>query len=264
MLLDAGVSPHELTHVVRWTYVNQSAARLRASGRRTSVSSIAAATGLTRADVRQLLTESPLRPSAPPWAPRASDKVLAGWVSDPDFLEPDGNPRPLAYADGDHGFSELVRRYSQDIPPRAMLNELIDSRRVTEVAPGHYLPLPRRQRPSESESEALDGFGTKLNCLGATLLRNLRDTEGKGLYDSLVLTRHSSSKKIAKIARDLERRCRVFSQAVERYLFDQTAKTRDDGGYERSECELGVIVAVVERHNPSAVAGRSQDVDRED
>src|SRR5208283_3616450 len=118
-------------------------------------------------------------------------------------LEPHGNPRPLVYVDGERGFSELVRRYSQDIPPRAMLNELIDSMLVSEVAPGQYLPVPRLQRPPRSDGAAVADFATKLNAFGATLLRNLRDPDGGRLYDSFVLTRHVAPNHAPKISRDL-------------------------------------------------------------
>ncbi|MFI5353721.1 MAG: DUF6502 family protein [Candidatus Binatales bacterium] len=264
MLLEAGVGSHELTRLLRWMYVNQSAARLKGPSRRPSASRIAAATGLTRAEVRHLRTESSLPAPLLLSAPRASDKILAGWARDPDFLGAHGNPRPLAYVDGERGFSELVRRYSQDIPPRAMLNELIDSMLVSEVAPGQYLPVPRSQRPPRPDGDAVADFAAKLNALGATLLRNLRDPDGGRLFDSLVLTTCTAPNHIAKISRDLERRCRTFSQAIERYLIDQANKVpandvEGDGGQ-----QLGVIVAVVERYSSSDASDQSTDSGHED
>ena len=248
MLLDVGVSSHELTHLLRWGYVHRAAARLKTPNRRASVSRLAAVTGLTRADVRQLLSESPLNPKSSRWAPRASETVLAGWVTDPDFLDSNGKPRPLPYADGSTGFSELVRRYARDIPPRAMLNELLDTSLVVDADGRGILFAPSLPRPpvSETQRDALAGFGLKMGVLGATILRNLRNPDVKPMFETISLTRRPAGHFHARVIRDLERRCRTFSQGIERYLLDQMYTSPSDSGEHQADGHVGVIVAVVE------------------
>ena len=248
MLLDVGVSSQELTHLLRWAYVRQAAARLKTPNRRASASRVAAMTGLTRADVRQLLTESPSNSRSSRWAPRASETVLAGWATDPDFLDSNGKPRSLHYADGGAGFSELVRRYARDIPPRAMLNELLDSNLVVEVDGGGNKFAPSLPRPpvSETQRDALAAFGTKMSILGATILRNMRNPDLKPTFETLLLAHGPAGHTRARVSRDLERRCRTFSQGVERYLLDQISTSPSTLGDDHVESHLGVIVAVVE------------------
>lgn len=245
MLLDCGVSSHELAYLVRWTYVHQAAARLGSPKRRASASRIAAATGLTRADVRTLLAAAAPRSGTSHWMPRASDSVLAGWSTDPDFLDAQGKPRALAYVPSAVGFPELIRRYARDIPPRAMLNEMLESKLVMETSARRYLPVSPTPHVSPSRREAFDGFGAKIGLLGATLLTNLREPDSKPIFDTLLLTGRVSSARRAKIARDLDRRCKTFARAVERYLLDQT---RPESEYDESSSELnqvGVVLAVV-------------------
>jgi hypothetical protein len=55
----------------------------------------------------------------------------------------------------------------------------------------------------------------------------------------------------AKVSRELERRCRTFSQAIERFLLDQTDSTQLVSE-DRSRVEFGVMVAVVEKPQPEA------------
>jgi hypothetical protein len=248
MLLDVGASSHELTHLIRWAFVRQAAARLATPNRRASASRLAAVTGLTRADVRQLLTESPLNSKSSRWAPRASETVLAGWATDPDFLDSNGKPRPLAYADGVIGFSELVRRYARDIPPRAMLNELLDSNLVVDADGGGNRFMPSLPRPpvSETQRDALAGFGMKMGILGATILRNLRNPGVKPMFETVSLTRRPAGQVRARVLRDLERRCQTFSQGIERYLLDQVSSSPSESGDEQVDGHVGVIVAVVD------------------
>jgi hypothetical protein len=215
-------------------------------------------TGLTRADVRQLLSESPLNSKSSRWAPRASETVLAGWTTDPDFLDSNGKPRSLHYADGGTGFSELVRRYARDIPPRAMLNELLDSNLVVEADGGGNKFVPSLPRPpvSETQRDALAAFGTKMGILGATILRNFRNPDRKPTFETLSLARGPAGQSRARVIRDLERRCRTFSQGVERYLLDQISTSTSDLAEEHVDSQVGVIIAVVEadvgltRENP--------------
>lgn len=256
LFLDAGISTHEVTRLIRWASVDEAASRQRRLGKKPSISRIAAATGLTRAEVSQLLASPPPTTGNLKLAPRASDKVIAAWLSDPDFLEPTGKPRPLTYSEGTINFSELVRRSGSDIPPRALLNELLASKLVTELLGGTHLPAPSDSHASLPEMDAIAEFGSKMNALGSTLIRNLENAEPVRLFEALVHVADVSDVQFPKVARELARRCNTFSQAAERYLLDHTdgASSPDS---ERGARGLGVIVAVIERHTPDLEPRRS-------
>ena len=244
LLLDAGINTNEVTRFVRWAFVTEAASRQQRSGKRPSISRIAAATGLTRPEVSQLLECAP--PTAGPieLAPRASDKVVAAWLSDPDYLEPAGKPSPLSYSDGESNFSNLAHRYAPDIPPRAMLKEMIASGVVVETPAGTYALSESMTYPSVSQHESLAAFGAKMNGLGWTLLRNLRSPERHGAFETLASVDSINEVVIPKVSRELTRRCRTFAQGIERYLLDQVS---DDAPREPDldEQSIGVIVAVI-------------------
>ena len=243
-LIDAGVGCQEALRLVRWVYVREAAARQLASGSKPTISRIAAATGLSRAEVSQVLADEPAESPPTDFAPRSSDRIVAAWMSDPDYLEPNGDPKVLPYSDRGPCFCGLVRQYGADIPPRAMLNEMIASKLLVEVEPGRYLPVTTLAHPEQSESDAIDAFGLKMKSLGFALLHNMAAENGAPVYEKLLLAANVSEHQFPKLARELERRSKTFAQAVERYLLDYTeSKPRSNSN--DSPRGIGVLLAVI-------------------
>ena len=187
LLLDAGISAHELSIVARIACIEEATERHQRRNARPTVSSIAAATGLSRADVRQATLDSSSPESSHSLKPRAEDKLLAAWNSDPDFLDPHGTPRALKYSEGEPNFSLLVKRFAANIPPRAMLNAMLSSKAVAKQPDGTYLPTTANPRIDHPET-AITYFGAKMSALGSTLLRNLSQSDSQRLFDTLIST----------------------------------------------------------------------------
>ncbi|MEI8299547.1 MAG: DUF6502 family protein [Pseudomonadota bacterium] len=248
LLLEIGVSYHEFARLTRRAYVDEAAAKQQAIGARVSISRIAAATGMSRPEVSQVLSGDPIPIGTSDLTPRPTDRVLAAWTNDPDYLERDGKPKTLSYGDSSPNFSDLVKKHGPDIPPRAMLNELLASKLVSEISLDRFTPSSPSSAPRPPQKEAIRNFGAKINTLGYTLLRNLRSLEKKPLFETMTLTSTLAASVNARVARELERRCRTFSQAIERFLLDQgSAETPNEKTSDR--CELGVMIAVVEKNS---------------
>lgn len=245
LLLEAGVSYHDMMKLVRRAYVDEAAARQRAAGSRPTISRIAASTGLSRPDVSDALCAPPIPISASELAPRAGDRILAGWKNDPDFLRPDGTPLPLAYIEGDISFTTLVKRHGPDIPPRAMLKELLGSGHVHAVGNDQYVPVASDRSTFETRAESIMNFGPKMNALGSTLVRNIMRGPDDGLFETLSVATKVAPALSPKISRELERRCRTFAQAIDRFLIDQ--QLTDQNIADEKHHSMGVVLAVVER-----------------
>lgn len=85
---------------------------------------VAALTGLTRTEVTRL-SRSRRRPGELILSPfNRAHRVSMGWVSDKEFCTRSGRPRELQYSNHRNSFEQLVKRYSGDIPARAMLSEM--------------------------------------------------------------------------------------------------------------------------------------------
>jgi len=123
LLLAAGIGAEEFEHASKIGFVTAASRIARLGNSRINKSAIAAMTGLSRAEVRKLSTAGPDIETSVTRRQRAL-RVVDGWRSDSDFSDPVGVPLPLSLQKSKTDFELLVRRYSGDIPPRAILREL--------------------------------------------------------------------------------------------------------------------------------------------
>jgi hypothetical protein len=132
ILIRNGVPSDALTQLVRKTYVDVAASDFQLNGKRQTVSRISVITGLHRKEVARLRGIDAVGVRAAGAARNRAASVLTAWLRDPDFIDRKGDPLDLVFA-GTNSFSELVRRYSGDMKPRAMADELLASGAIEQV-----------------------------------------------------------------------------------------------------------------------------------
>lgn len=160
-------------------------------GRKPSDSRISVLTGLTRKEVRRLLADD-TQPSNEEGAQHnRAARVVAGWVRDAEFHDAEGAPRALPF-DGDGAtFAAVVRRFSGDVPPRAVLDELLRVGAVEREESGQIRLLSRVYIPRVGDREKLQILGTDVADLVSTIDNNLQTTgtlprfQRKVMYDNL-------------------------------------------------------------------------------
>jgi len=164
--------------IAKHTYVEVAADEFGIPGKKQSVSRVALLSGLTRKEVQRLLD-----------APLANDveagerynraaRVVAGWVRDKDYSDAHGNPKVLSLQDGDTqesgSFAELVRRFSGDIPFRAVLDELLRVGVVEMLDDKHIRLKTRAYVPESGDADKLNILGTDVADLVSTIDHNLQ------------------------------------------------------------------------------------------
>ncbi|MFY9514686.1 MAG: DUF6502 family protein [Rubrivivax sp.] len=129
-------------------------------------------TGLTRKEVQRLVA-SPYEPGTElvDHYNRAA-RVMTGWIRDPEFVAPGGEPLPLAI-DGEAGFAALVKRHSGDMPARAVLDELLRTGAVRWRDDGRLEPVSRAYVPQPGSVEILGILGSDVADLVSTIAHNL-------------------------------------------------------------------------------------------
>lgn len=127
VLLRHGMSCQEFSEIVRWVYVDvamhdrEFALKSRSKQFKSRAAVI---TGLSRKEVLRLVDiEGPEALEEMPPLNRAA-RVLTGWTENPLFCEKKDKPKLLPIKGGAGSFHHLVRLYSGDVPPRAVLDEL--------------------------------------------------------------------------------------------------------------------------------------------
>jgi hypothetical protein len=140
LLIAGGISANTLKELALRAYVQAACDATRQAGRKPNKAVIAAMTGLSRVEVTRLLEVSAQQSDQPLPSPSRATRVLDGWRNDPEFNGVAGEPLPLALRGHAMSFEVLVRRYSGDMTPQAMLRELVRLE-LAEVVDGMVRPL---------------------------------------------------------------------------------------------------------------------------
>ena len=161
LLLRHSVSFQAFEEVAKQVYVQSAFDDLPMPGRRPSAARAAVLTGLSRKEVQRRLgqhnSENAFSRQSTERFNRAS-QVSTGWLQDREFQNPLRQPRRLQM-DGEDGFAALVRRYSRDMPPRAVLDELVRVGAVERHSDGSLELLQRGRLPQQSAVELLNVLG---------------------------------------------------------------------------------------------------------
>jgi len=108
-------------------------------------------------------------------------------VRDHDFGDGKGHPDPLRMEGRRHSFSELVKRYSGDMPVRAMLDELLRVGAVKQLKDGRICLLSRGYIPQKGPAEKLQVLGSDTADLIATIDHNLYQKPSKPRFQRKVM-----------------------------------------------------------------------------
>jgi len=190
LLLHHGMPLRTFVELAKRAFVNIALREFAIPGRKPSISRAAVLTGLTRKEV-QRLADAPEELAGEGYASHSrAARVVAGWVRDAYFHTPNGEPRELELDTGDASFAGLVRRYGGDVPPRAMLDELLRVGAVARSVNDRLRLNARVYIPRASEIGKLMILGADVSYLINTIDHNLQEDvaprfQRKVMYDNV-------------------------------------------------------------------------------
>jgi hypothetical protein len=160
-------------------------------GRKPSTSRVSILTGLSRKEVMRV--RGLPRPTDQGSAERYNRavRVITAWRQEADFRDENGEPALLPLSGGPKSFGELVRRFSGDVPVRAMLDELKRVDAVNELEDGRIKLCTRAYIPRALEADKIHILGTDVGHLISTIDHNLQPEvqqpffQRKVTYDNL-------------------------------------------------------------------------------
>ena len=175
MLLRHGVSYEAFTDVAKRVYVDtaMNSQEFGVKGRKPSISRAAVITGLSRKEVGRVLRLPRADDSASAEKLNRAARVIAAWLREPDFLERNGVPAALPIEGDGATFSELVKRFSGDIPVRAILDELTRVGAIERLEDGRLRLVAHGYIPHASAPDMLHIFSTDVASLISTMDHNL-------------------------------------------------------------------------------------------
>jgi hypothetical protein len=172
-LLRSGIGYKEFSDICKAAFVSVANDEYGVRGRPASLSRIAAVTGISRKETARLRGSDLVQVEAEFWASELNPltQIMHFWHSDPDYSR-DGRPRPLAFADGEYSFANLVSKYASDMPPSLARFELKRCGATRESSDEIIHAVRRQYTPTEVDVEFIKTMIFSLKNMTNTLAHN--------------------------------------------------------------------------------------------
>lgn len=186
IFLRNGMPYAAFAEIARQAYVDIADKEFAVPGKKQTNSRISTITGLTRKEVQRIKAiEEEDNTDLIERYNRAA-RVVYGWVHDGMYSKNLDESMELMIDGEAPSFSSLVKQYSGDVPPRAILDELIQVGVVKRLDNGYIKLLQRAYIPQSSTVEKLQYLGTDVSGLIATMDRNIHEREKKPFFQRKV------------------------------------------------------------------------------
>lgn len=172
VLIKHGVAYGSFAELARKAYVEEGFEHIAESGKRPTVSSVSAITGLTRKETKRLSESTQEDFAASTQRYSRAIRVVSGWVNDARFHDADGEPAVLPLEGQAASFAALVKEFSGDIPTAAMLSVLQTAQTVA-VIDGQVELRERAYIPTATPTEKIQILGADVAELIQVIGHNL-------------------------------------------------------------------------------------------
>jgi hypothetical protein len=188
-------------------------------------------TGLNRKEVSKLAQE--IATESPPTEGRRNRaaQVLSAWLRDPDFCDRKGDPLDLPFT-GKVSFTELAKRHSGDMKPRALADELLAADALEDVD-GKLRLTARGYIPGGDPDELLSILGTDAAELIQTIDHNIRETPERRIYQAKVKYDNVPAEHVEEFLSYSGRRVQALLEELDRWLADRDRGRRRAGRNQR-------------------------------
>jgi Family of unknown function (DUF6502) len=240
LMIDAGVTVHEFSQIMRESAVRTAARRVSKETGRDSKSRVAIITGLPRSEVARIIKSGNVSTSKR-LGQHPARKVLAAWFDDPRFLAPNGDPAVLPIFGKRRSFEQLVAMHSRGIPVRAMLDELTQIDAVERLEDQRVKAKSRIPILTGMTSSAIAVIGERTRDLLDTLTNNLRCTS-KPLFEGTALADEIDLEMVSLIRREIAEQGANFINSANSLFSRSSIKAKRLIAKRSMKYRLGVTV----------------------
>ncbi|MGI9302665.1 MAG: DUF6502 family protein, partial [Gammaproteobacteria bacterium] len=181
ILLREGASFETFSELAKRVFIDVAETEFTVENKKQSTARVSLLTGINRKEVARIRKLPSIQESEIEGSFNRAVEVISGWLRDAAFHDSSGEPLDLPFK-GKGSFSELVRRYGRDMPPRAVADELLRVQAV-ELSEDKRMRLKTRGYvPSAGTLEKLQMLGTDGADLVAAIDHNLTHPPAEALF----------------------------------------------------------------------------------
>jgi hypothetical protein len=187
ILIRNGISYGTFADLAKWLFVDVANREFTIEGRKQTISRVSVITGLNRKEVKRV-SELPV-PDDQASSERynRAARVIAGWRRDKTFRSKKGGPANFPVTGAGATFQSLVKKYSGDMPFRAILDELVRVGAVLRTNEDRVHLLAHAYLPAGDENMKIHILGTDVAHLIASIQHNLAPDERGPFYQRKVM-----------------------------------------------------------------------------
>lgn len=226
ILMRHEISYVEFSELAKQAYIDVAYRDFSIPNRKTTYSRVAVLTGLSRKEVVRLTRQEDDSRFCPDTPFNRAARVINGWLKDEEFqYEQQSGCLPLK---GDHAsFEHLVQRYSGDVTPGSILDELLRVEAVVVTDEGvqlkHHAFIPQQS--------ALDQLDVVTECsvdFLQTLAHNLENNADNLHFQRQLVYRQVPARIAARFKKYTNKKSQALLLDYNRWLSKNIEKTADD------------------------------------
>ena len=257
VLLRNGMSFGAFEEVAKKTFVQVAFDEFSIPGKKPSISRASILSGMSRKEVQRLIAEPVLPDAESLERHNRAARVITGWIRDPEFLNTNRQPRTLD-AQGRTSFETLVKRYSGDMPTRAVLDELVRVGAVLRREDGRIDLLVRAYVPQKGANEKMAILGTDVADLIGTIDHNLQHGTENPRFQRKVMYQDMSADVVPAFKKLSTAQAQALLEKLDHWLSSHADLESDKPTFSSkalgSKVRLGLGIYYVEEHLDSTLS----------
>ena len=234
ILLRNGIAYGSFAELAKKVYVDVAFEDFAPDGKKQSISFVSAMTGLTRKEAKRLHEIEQTDQNDSKQRYNRATRVISGWLNDAEFHNERGKPAILPLEGKQASFASLVKKYSGDITPKAML-AVLDAANAIKTTTDKVLLIANAYVPGNDPIDKITILGTDTAELIATIDHNLVSTDDELHFQRKVSNRYVRVDAIPRFQALAEKRSQAllekFDAWLTEYEIDPDDPDSDDGQY---------------------------------
>lgn len=258
LLIAHGITFPAFSRLAREVYIEVGTKYFSLPFKKQTDSRVALVTGVTRKEIGQIRRGQVLpMGDAAHFDYGVATRVIGRWVSERRYCEPGGGPRRLPYeaATDTASFVGLVDEVGGDIPPRAVLDELIRVGAVALSPNGDVRLLDHAYIPARGTEEKLAILGADASELISAIAHNIEEPKDDAFLQRKVYYDNVGADALNELRQRVRQLGGTFIQDVNQILatYDRDRHPEAPGG-ERKRTVVGVFYFDEDYEPPPATA----------